>query len=1716
MPGATLAFKPHSGRRRFVAILLSAILFQPLPAFPEKGVPSEPPARIPYAYSTAMPRVVERSGIDVTPEQETSGKLACDELDPTSSPAPSRRNSAADAFGDITIAQPKIWQFERISSLLDGLLRDVEGVSLGDLTQLDPNQQNAAALKFIQSALEVGVQYDQAAAVNAANTLSSYNAIHGSQVQQLDQYNHYMETLTAERDRLAAQYAGATNEVNALQALKAAGPLTDTQAAQLAEATSRQSSTQASLSSVNTLISGAGAAPTLTAPPTVTGTSVQQPASGSSMASSLSGFSDVLKNLPQGVQNNLSTSLQAPSYPATKRLDNFITLLYERLAREVSVLQDDLTRDPENVAFLMQFDVGLYPSKKSKDHVARVEFNVDCPGCKVYSLYPGASSYNLANFSGSSKRSSFWGNMLTLIGFGASASYRRQVDTLQGSLVQSVYTAGFQNGVADDLRPLSTDMVNGNLARQSFGWYYGAAPFEQFVSPGIRSTFAVITVPRRLIEQTSQRFGNSNACLPFHMDGAWSSRKDPLAQDGYISAVGRAGKILAFPVYVPTRRPLEKPGTAPTRDTQPPYNPSVITTQTSVKLPASLDDFSLVATREKQRLHVLRMEYNTVYEDDLSEPGTTTVQTTVQTSSQSTNLVTGQTTAQTSTQSTGTTVAAKNAAPPTAPVVSPNLDPLPCPKGRCAAMLLKLDRPIDPNLVITVHGEPLTRVRDWRGRATSVLPAAQSGTDLTAGANGAANPLSSQLQKNRSLLETDQFAPNTWVAVNSHELLLNISVNVATDEEFPVVQLADPSGSVVIPHDLRRNVTELIVNGFRMKPQTEAGIQREVARQTWRENYDGQLLLPDEGDAPISSGPYPFSTYVPLFAPNPAPKSFFATIGETADLLIGFLPDRDPKPGKSPRYDWSEAHTQVILEDRDLDFAWSLSCDRQSDLLACSIPRQEISRAYLNYLRACPTPDVCPGRDIKSLSLGRSLYKTLQLRSSAALRTPPEGDRGGARTPITRRSETHNFRTVSYKQDKKADPAVTPKQAASAASSKQTKAAEHTLSTQKSELLKNARDLTKFNDAFVSSLEVWVEQTDPEGKDVFYSAEPAPINVLPLSDNFWGSARFLPWHFSKATNDRTTLQECNYLPGQDQTKLKVSLLGAPLTEQFPKLVAISPEGSSAPAPPCANFDISTEFLSKYHKSQIVFVMEYPDHEGTEPVRVTFAIPAVRFSPKFGQPEIHSDLEPSKAKDNKSQTEKVWKLLIPVNQTTCADRPDLPAALLRPKATSPASAVDYSKIEVRWLSGSNELSPCTSGKVPLADQPEFQKWQEADTHDRLRLYLEIPKSALKDLPNTLEVVRHTSTGADLPVASLPNLRNLLLPYELTMDNLGPEQFTLRGENASVIDAVALQNGQKSYLIPAATGTNFALFTVIPQTSAKNPTASSSGSPTIASVTTDSTGRKILISGQDFGDQIGSVLLDNARTRTVSQWNATSVTLDMPSGKKIGDTIKIQLLPYQKSSSPVDYIVGKAITTECNVSDSSAPCITQVSLDATNKKLTILGKNFGDPIGTVMFGAARFGVLAWSKESVTAAVPAGVTVGQTLKVVVVPAQQKTEVVPFAVGVSPTTTKNQSAGSNSGSSNSGTESSGNDIPAGTYAVLPLMQVGGSGATAYYLPLDVTDPKGKPLTFTVAPAKKQETTSPQTTPAPSNTPACTAQCVLPACIQACLPTQAPKPNTQ
>jgi hypothetical protein len=1727
MPRRTSQRSRYSLPVRYLAIFLASSLL-PMPALatppPGPSLASRNGRLSTHALSVVRPAPTS-SGAAVAAQTATPtpNRFTCSQFDPNAYPILTHRNAEADKWGDITVAQPKIWQFERVSALLDGLLRDVEGISLGDLTQLDPSQQNAAALKFVQSALEVGVQYDQAGAVNAANTLNNYKEVNASQTQQLNQYNTYMMTLTSERDRLAAQYSAASNEVNALQAMKAAGTLTPAQQAQLDEATSRQASTNASLASVNSLITGAGPAPTLTAPPTVTGTSVQKPASGSDMSSSLMGFSEMLKSLPAGIQKNLDAALSAPSYPATKKLDNFITLLYERLAREISVLQDDLTRDPENVAFLLQFDVGLYPSKKSKNHVARVEFNLDCPGCKVYSLYPGQSSYNVANYSGSSKRTTLWGNVLTLIGFGLSASYRRQEDMLSGSLVQSVYTAGFQNGTLYDRDPRSHDAVDGNRAEQSFGWYYGAAPFEELVTPGIHTTFAMITVPRDLIYKTEDRFGNADACMPFHIDAAWASRNDPVAQDGYFSVVGRNAKVLAAPFYWPTRDPLVNPNGPPGYSTQPTpenprdgseadavhipalgqsngpppngdmlrppsYNPSVLTMMTSVPLPTSLEGYSLIARREKQKLHVLRMEYYTVYDQPDSGSSATVVQTAVQTNTQSTNAVTGQTSGQTTSQMTGTTVTTGKAdanAPSSATLTS---NPLQCAKGKCAPILLKLDRPIDPNLVVTVRGEQLPRVRDWRGRATSLLPPAQSGTDLSGAASSAGSLTMSQLELTRGLLESDKFAPNTWFALNSHELLINISVEVAQESEFPIIQLADPSGSVTIPHDLRQSFTELVLDNFRLKPQTEFSIQKEIGRQNWRDSDD--RLCPNGAaatdgcvfgrygrfDAAISSGPFPFSTFLPLFSPEPASRNFYATIDDTGNNLeIGFLGRSAAQlaADKTPHFDWLSAQTRVILEDRDQDFAWSLSCEVRGDVLNCRIPREEISRAYLNFLRACPDDEVCPGLETDRQSLVGSLdYEVRTLADSAYCRDLTVDDfigrqQGGATLPACTKALPQN------------QPDATKLTGALAY--------QETLKQARTRYLGKSVDLQGFRNAFAATMQVWIEQADSEGKNVFYSREPARLGFFPISSDYWGRIPFQPWIFKEADGDTVTIQECNYLPNAAQKNILVYFSGLKLSN------VVGPALGPPSRPGWIYVDSDTLYCGKLRLATAALAvdplqinMEFPGQpppvipcpppsketiegkvslgsgpcppDNPRPIRTTIAIPRFRIGPNFRQNEIHRfpDLRTYSASSSTTsgmtaQTSAAvketnystsWRLAIPVDHTTCSDGIELP---------------EGSPIKKEWRNGFTPLTACEGLKDPASVCPKdsstgndprcksFSLWKAGEDAGRLNLYLEIPKASLMQLAGRVNVVRTSSDGAKWVVGVLPDLRRLLLPSRLTLDSLSATQFVLRGEHAEEIDAVAMRisSDKPAHTFPTAPGVDFALVTL--------PAA-----PASDAKSGDTTGGA---GGSTNSMQINvGTTKDNTATITVNTNNSTTPKPAAPPDNKT------------KSSSPSD----ETSKDSKSLAAGSYTVIPLIQVDSVPPDLTALKASAAT--------AAKDVVSAQSDVD-------------KAKKAIADAKGQPAKTPAKLGTALNDAQSKL-----------TEKK-------TAATAAANAVKAAKPTPIYMPLNVTDEKGKELIFTVADTKKPAPTTPATTPPPTTT--CVAPCLMMPCVASCpapAPAAAPK----
>ena len=1345
--------------------------------------------------------------------QEMMSTLSCDGvIGDIGSPTPNR-SSQADDWGSITVAHPKVWQFERVSALLDGLLRDVEGVSLSDLTQLDPNAQNAAAVKFVQSALEVGVQYDQAAAVTNSINRENFQLQSAASRQRFAADNSYIDLMVQQRNAQTAQLLVAQNTVNQLQPLDDAKTISPEQKQQLEIAKSRVATLTASVASINDSLGKAGLT-ALTSAPALQNTTVQAPAGGTAISSSLSGFADVIHNLPQGVQDNLNNSLKAPTLPATKRLDNFITLLYERLSREISVLQDDLTRSPDNVAYLLQFDVGLYPSKKAKNHAARVEFEIDCPECKVYSIYPGQSSYNIGKFSGSSKRTSVWGNLLTLIGFGASASYRRQVDMVQGGLQQSVYTAGFQDGVGPGASP-SVGPV------QRFGWYYGSAPFEERVSPGMRSTFAIVTVPRASMEKVRDAFGNSEACLPFKINSAWAKADNPMRQYESFSPIGEVGKVLVAPFHYSHATPIrknadteQKQGKDAGEKKKASFNKaceeqlfgsecakSVEYKTALLRLPEGLDDLPIVAKRQKNKLHVVRMEYNTVFED---VPAAAAPQF-------------------------GSTTPSSSGVPS----ASPQLDPLTaCPPQKCAGMLLRFDRPIDPNLVVTVRGEPLKRVRDWRGRATSVLPASQSGSDLTAQATSSVvgSLQVKQLVGSRSLLEADQVAPNTWFALNSYEVFLNISVDVATEDEFPAIQITDPSSSVLLPFDLDKGTADLVINGLHMRPQTPRSIERiflqtyasDRAARAFQLKYrndcpptalatfnfpcpfnDKQIREftsfrdSSSDDAPVTAGPYAYTTFVPLFVPDAAPQRFYARLGESKDdLLIGFQPHQpgEADTAKSHKAVWREGHSQVVLEDRDLDFAWSLSCFVQGQELACHLPRAAIQQVYGAYATVCPDLSFCPG--------AKESIRTLQLQTDSS--------------PSASQKSTSDLLNA----------------------------------------LPLSRNINPFiaerKGAYLSTLQVWVTQADTDDDDVFYSAEPARIDFFPLSDNFWTTIPFKQWQFESATSDAVFVKGCNYFANAPVKGHHVTFLGSLFD---PEENDIYPSPADHDSSLCGTFKVPTLGLTR---GPLVFRLDWTTNQYPTPL----SIPTFKLRPQFSEPDINEEpvpipeavgpSHPARPQPHKSQLAKPsaatawlskWVIDFRVARAICSDTLDLPDQLRNPPVGQNGSKPR--SVTVEWLIGNNPQPQCAD-----TDASANAKWANAGKAGNLHLKITVPHELALNLPPEVSLIRHSRTPVDdVPIASLPNLRALLLPTSLTLESVNPTQFILHGENAGAIAAVLLHDGKAtSKVVVTAGGRDYALVTATVQKSAadngsKTPGQNSTSNKT--AVTRNGTSTQIVI-------------------------------------------------------------------------------------------------------------------------------------------------------------------------------------------------------------------------------------------------------------------------------
>src|SRR6266478_5574526 len=403
--------------------------------------------------------------------------------------------SPQDTDRTISVGQPKIWRYERVYPLLDGMLRDIEAALVQHLPLLDPNEANEAYLDFLRTLIGVQVDYNQGAGVKNQSELAK--AQQSAKQQQVD--SEYLTTLRQERSDTEKRILAAEADQSAAQqkvSLTKPGS-TEREDAQkeLDRRTQVVADLQARKKQLDTDI-GQGSSSTPNFSDTISGDTAK------TQTSTLPQFLDTV---PEAVKNKIWEKLDKADLPASKQFENYVTLLNERLAKQLMVIADDASRSGYQL-FMMQFDVGLYPSHLTKNRVARIEFemsSVSPAGKKpyAYTLIPGSSAYNIQQYIGRSQNFSAVGLFNLLSGLGIRGEYQRQRDQFRTGLVQAVYTSGFENGQA------------------SFGWYHGPAPFESYVTPGLRTTYALVAVP------------NCTSHLRFTVHKGWQDKNGKLITD---------------------------------------------------------------------------------------------------------------------------------------------------------------------------------------------------------------------------------------------------------------------------------------------------------------------------------------------------------------------------------------------------------------------------------------------------------------------------------------------------------------------------------------------------------------------------------------------------------------------------------------------------------------------------------------------------------------------------------------------------------------------------------------------------------------------------------------------------------------------------------------------------------------------------------------------------------------------------------------------------------------------------------------------------------------------------------------------------------------------------------------------------------------------------------------------------------------------------------
>jgi hypothetical protein len=708
-------------------------------------------------------------------------------------------------------------------------MRDVDSMTIQALQGLDANAANQAALDLIQNSFDVTAKFDQAQALNNELKLQKLKAVRASQLNSFKADSEFRQKLVNQRNKLTEELFSLQDQERKLQATAPGDP-------KVAILQQTETAVSGQITAINNQLSSS--------PPTVDDAQFQS-ADTTAITSSSQPPKTNLGTIPDNFANALTNILKQPSYPPAVQMDNVIDLLHQRIAREFSVIYDDLMRDSERYdVYLVQFDISIQPKTNAHDRNVRVILDLsgragdhscadsapDAP--LAYELYPSAAAYNVLQGFNQTTHVGISGIAQTLFGWGLQASFQHDHSRLRSGLSQSLYTSGFGAG------------------QYCFGWDFAPSPYQNTVAPGLRTTYAILRVPKdhgkSVAANVSVEWPKRDRRYPGWNPANWF-RADSLQKNSH------------------PRIPIDLP----------------------------LD----------HKLRLAHVSYVPVGSGEKSGDGTPTAG------------------------------AGDGPGPSPTPTPAPGQQAPGCTdQSRTGVIQVRFRTPIDPNLVVTANDQILRRVRDVRGRG---LYTSQSSTLQLAGNSAEAQTLSNS---RFGLLESDRLCPDTWFQADARTILLNVSLQTAGTNNFPVIRILDPSSG---------GGSELT----------------ELAREADEVRIDEWFFAQPKSLTP--------SAFVPLLRKPYEPGRFDVAIQKVADkgglksLQLRLISRATTGPNFRPIY--LHDHAQVILEAyandgrdrwvlpkgvRNQEGAgeqaipmipnWALDCRQDRGALVCSVPLEEL------------------------------------------------------------------------------------------------------------------------------------------------------------------------------------------------------------------------------------------------------------------------------------------------------------------------------------------------------------------------------------------------------------------------------------------------------------------------------------------------------------------------------------------------------------------------------------------------------------------------------------------------------------------------------------------------------------------------------------------------------------------------------------------------------